>query len=286
MVRVGIEQDIGGSAERIVVIDVETVDPTPLDPAAEPGRRMVVGRLYVEDILFHRRNLASRLIDPRHDPAGPELIDEPNVLTIHVRIGTGESQSFQRHPTPTEFDTTILGLLRIDGEIAGRRRRDRHTLRNDFVFKEGPEPDRFDPEGGRQLRVGADFDIEVLLRLDVIVEAGIAVQAHRHIAELRDAIPHGCTRPDVRPLVQPVGEGDVGSPVVERPVDADGAGERAGRGRRGKIVDEAGDIRAFITCLLYTSDAADERSSVDLGGRRIIKKKKSIRRDGRSNNQQ
>ena len=29
-------------------------------------------------------------------------------------------------------------------------------------------------------------------------------------------------------------------------------------------------------CLLYTSDAADERSSVDLGGRRIIKKKKYI----------
>ena len=29
----------------------------------------------------------------------------------------------------------------------------------------------------------------------------------------------------------------------------------------------------FWDCLLYTSDAADERSSVDLGGRRIIKKK-------------
>ena len=28
-----------------------------------------------------------------------------------------------------------------------------------------------------------------------------------------------------------------------------------------------------LPCLLYTSDAADERSSVDLGGRRIIKKK-------------
>ena len=27
-------------------------------------------------------------------------------------------------------------------------------------------------------------------------------------------------------------------------------------------------------CLLYTSDAADERSSVDLGGRRSIQKKK------------
>ena len=29
-------------------------------------------------------------------------------------------------------------------------------------------------------------------------------------------------------------------------------------------------------CLLYTSDAADERSSVDLGGRRLIKKKKNF----------
>src|SRR5678816_639686 len=29
----------------------------------------------------------------------------------------------------------------------------------------------------------------------------------------------------------------------------------------------------YNDCLLYTSDAADERSSVDLGGRRIIKKK-------------
>ena len=29
-------------------------------------------------------------------------------------------------------------------------------------------------------------------------------------------------------------------------------------------------------CLLYTSDAADEEDSVDLGGRRIIKKKKYI----------
>ena len=32
-------------------------------------------------------------------------------------------------------------------------------------------------------------------------------------------------------------------------------------------------------CLLYTSDAADERSSVDLGGRRIIKKKTRQSRD-------
>ena len=32
-------------------------------------------------------------------------------------------------------------------------------------------------------------------------------------------------------------------------------------------------LRSGNPCLLYTSDAADERSSVDLGGRRIIKKK-------------
>eukprot|EP00658_Telonema_sp_P-2_P078924 TRINITY_DN750_c0_g1_i8.p1 TRINITY_DN750_c0_g1~~TRINITY_DN750_c0_g1_i8.p1 ORF type:complete len:134 (-),score=38.36 TRINITY_DN750_c0_g1_i8:67-468(-) len=35
------------------------------------------------------------------------------------------------------------------------------------------------------------------------------------------------------------------------------------------------------TCLLYTSDAADEEDSVDLGGRRIIKKKK--KRKARNN---
>ena len=33
------------------------------------------------------------------------------------------------------------------------------------------------------------------------------------------------------------------------------------------------------TCLLYTSDAADDLLCVDLGGRRIIKKKKSTRQN-------
>ena len=37
------------------------------------------------------------------------------------------------------------------------------------------------------------------------------------------------------------------------------------------------DIELSGSCLLYTSDAADERSSVDLGGRRIIKKKNRMR---------
>ncbi|GAB5839039.1 hypothetical protein JMUB7547_28620 [Staphylococcus aureus] len=35
-------------------------------------------------------------------------------------------------------------------------------------------------------------------------------------------------------------------------------------------------ILAFAICLLYTSDAADEARSVDLGGRRIIKKHISL----------
>ena len=35
-------------------------------------------------------------------------------------------------------------------------------------------------------------------------------------------------------------------------------------------------VRCLMHCLLYTSDAADERSSVDLGGRRIIKKKNNL----------
>ena len=38
----------------------------------------------------------------------------------------------------------------------------------------------------------------------------------------------------------------------------------------GKCIDDLG----FYTCLLYTSDAADDLLCVDLGGRRIIKKKK------------
>ena len=41
----------------------------------------------------------------------------------------------------------------------------------------------------------------------------------------------------------------------------------------------------IMICLLYTSDAADERSSVDLGGRRIIKKKTQHKTDMRTTEQ-
>ena len=47
-----------------------------------------------------------------------------------------------------------------------------------------------------------------------------------------------------------------------------------GGGQLGRmLLQKAADFNVTNCCLLYTSDAADERSSVDLGGRRIIKKK-------------
>ena len=51
-----------------------------------------------------------------------------------------------------------------------------------------------------------------------------------------------------------------------QPAQAQPVHERVGQGPQAEQRDR---------CLLYTSDAADERSSVDLGGRRIIKKKKN-----------
>ena len=39
----------------------------------------------------------------------------------------------------------------------------------------------------------------------------------------------------------------------------------------------AGRPLVIETCLLYTSDAADEEDSVDLGGRRITKKTKNMK---------
>ena len=53
---------------------------------------------------------------------------------------------------------------------------------------------------------------------------------------------------------------------LEKPHDADGFG---------KLIEVLDRFWLRSACLLYTSDAADERSSVDLGGRRIIKKKNS-----------
>ena len=77
----------------------------------------------------------------------------------------------------------------------------------------------------------------------------------------------------IRDLVRSRGLGD----VYKRQAMAGGAGSSIGKG--GMITKVLAAKRAARSgahtaiCLLYTSDAADERSSVDLGGRRIIKKK-------------
>ena len=51
-------------------------------------------------------------------------------------------------------------------------------------------------------------------------------------------------------------------------------GRQSAPGDHLRVVPLGAGLSGVGTCLLYTSDAADERSSVDLGGRRIIKKKK------------
>ena len=82
----------------------------------------------------------------------------------------------------------------------------------------------------------------------------------------------------IRDLVRSRGLGDVykrqtlGYPVSDK-ASALGFG-----GQFGIFYNSGKGIKlgaSYKTCLLYTSDAADERSSVDLGGRRIIKKKSS-----------
>ena len=49
-----------------------------------------------------------------------------------------------------------------------------------------------------------------------------------------------------------------------------------------ELTEDSSALSGLSTdCLLYTSDAADQRSSVDLGGRGIIKKKNSGELGGR-----
>ena len=82
----------------------------------------------------------------------------------------------------------------------------------------------------------------------------------------------------IRDLVRSRGLGDVYKRQAYRLAEA--GFDKSGVNRI--ILATDGDFNVGITdrddCLLYTSDAADERSSVDLGGRRIIKKKSTTER--------
>eukprot|EP00658_Telonema_sp_P-2_P078758 TRINITY_DN7456_c0_g1_i5.p1 TRINITY_DN7456_c0_g1~~TRINITY_DN7456_c0_g1_i5.p1 ORF type:complete len:207 (-),score=59.04 TRINITY_DN7456_c0_g1_i5:31-651(-) len=82
----------------------------------------------------------------------------------------------------------------------------------------------------------------------------------------RTAIAHPATKPELQSAVLQV----MHSSAVT-------AKEKAQLGELASVLKSGGSLspkdRGY-TCLLYTSDAADEEDSVDLGGRRIIKKKK------------
>ena len=80
----------------------------------------------------------------------------------------------------------------------------------------------------------------------------------------------------IRDLVRSRGLGDVYKRQLLPLVDKYGITSIEPAFPRLKTMGNYYRIKFNKPCLLYTSDAADERSSVDLGGRRIINKKKSI----------
>ena len=90
----------------------------------------------------------------------------------------------------------------------------------------------------------------------------------------------------IRDLVRSRGLGDVYKRQGEG-LGPDGL-DRPSQGRRGavKVAAKAATDGPVDGCLLYTSDAADERSSVDLGGRRIIKKKTRVDPEVRATSEQ
>ena len=78
----------------------------------------------------------------------------------------------------------------------------------------------------------------------------------------------------IRDLVRSRGLGDVYKRQIYYPIGWDDNGLPTERRVQNHFGIKCSPTVPHDSCLLYTSDAADERSSVDLGGRRIIKKKK------------
>mgnify|MGYP003381609429 CR=1 FL=1 len=86
----------------------------------------------------------------------------------------------------------------------------------------------------------------------------------------------------IRVLVRSRGLGDVYKRQGCEPLTKPPAISNVGDSVDSAVATEECGCDRYGVCLLYTSDAADERSSVDLGGRRIIKKKKKGIMDRRS----
>ena len=88
----------------------------------------------------------------------------------------------------------------------------------------------------------------------------------------------------IRDLVRSRGLGDVYKRQIQRDPLFVSTNPDDLTNRSLAVSDRLSIIAQSCACLLYTSDAADERSSVDLGGRRIIKKKNSHIHMGGSTN--
>ena len=95
-----------------------------------------------------------------------------------------------------------------------------------------------------------------------------------------DAALRAQVRVDIRKLHDRIGATSVY--VTHDQVEAMTLADRIFVLNKGRV-EQSGPPLEVYACLLYTSDAADERSSVDLGGRRIIQKKQKKNKKRRRN---
>ena len=80
----------------------------------------------------------------------------------------------------------------------------------------------------------------------------------------------------IRDLVRSRGHGDVYKRQAEKSTGKGGELNAVSASGGAGAMSASTNTGVGKACLLYTSDAADERTSGDVGGRRIIKKKQSV----------
>src|SRR5678815_3455265 len=104
-----------------------------------------------------------------------------------------------------------------------------------------------------------DVGCAAIMPLAAPIGSGLGVQNPANLRIMREQLPDAT-------IIVDAGVGTASDAAIAMELGADGV-------LMNTAIAEAEDAAKMGTCLLYTSDAADERSSVDLGGRRIIKKK-------------
>src|SRR5665648_332569 len=192
----------------------------------------------------------------------------------------------EENPALAGLGTTVTALLRSGNKLAMAHIGDSRA----YLLREGeltqvttdhsfvqhlvntgkltPEEAEHHPQRSVLLRVLGDFDMEIVPDLSVrearagdrwmLCSDGLSgVVSHDTMADaLRDVDDAGACAEKLVDLALRGGAPDNITVVVGDVVE----------------VDDLPDGAAPETCLLYTSDAADEEDSVDLGGRRIIQK--------------